>query len=135
MKNFTKPLSYFFFLLMLGFVACNSSSTIDPANSIIGKWRQTTVTSIPAPTASVQKAIDNNIICNKNVVYEFTSTDYISSGITCNGVDTKSTSPYTLSNGKLTFYNTTFDVTISGNQLTWTGVDNGITGITTFTRL
>jgi putative NADH-flavin reductase len=44
MKNLTKVFAYFFFFLMLGFVACKSSTTVEPSTSIIGKWKITTAT-------------------------------------------------------------------------------------------
>jgi putative NADH-flavin reductase len=44
MKNLTKSISYFFFFLMLGFVACKSTTTVEPSTSIVGKWKITTVT-------------------------------------------------------------------------------------------
>ena len=52
MKNLTKVFAYFLFFLMLGFVACKSSSTVEPANSIIGKWKVTTLNNKGASTAS-----------------------------------------------------------------------------------
>jgi hypothetical protein len=137
MKNLTKVFAYFFFFLMLNFVACKSSTTVEPSSSIslVGKWKVTAESYSPMPKGYTQKEIDADIVCNKNVVIEFTAKTVSSSGKDCSGFSVDFTFDYTISGSKITSYGTTSDFTLSGNTLIITDNSGGTAHKTTYTRL
>ena len=139
MKNLTKSLSYFFFFLMLGFVACKSSNNVEPANAIIGKWKMTVWTMSPMPSSITQKDLDGYVDCFKNIVNEFTATKATVTGKDCFGNSYNEQYDYTASGGKLTDKSTgeTTDFSINGNTFTTSSYDptDKTTTKVTYTRL
>ena len=108
MKNLTKVFAYFFFFLMLGFVACKSSTTVEPSTSIIGKWKVTTLNNKGASASTFTYFQDF-----KSTVWEFKSDKtievegsnfgvYTVTGTTLS-LNSKATGPFTISGSTMTF--------------------------------
>lgn len=139
MKNLTKSFSYFFFFVMLGFVSCKSSDSVDAANPLIGKWKMTGLTYMPMPQFLTQKDFDDVVACTKNVVLEITATKVITSGKDCLGNVNNEQTEYTFSGGKLTEKSTgkTSDISVTGNTFIQSLYDatSKVTIKTTYTRL
>jgi hypothetical protein len=139
MKNLTKSFSYFFFFVMLGFVACKSSDSVDPAASIIGKWKMTSLTYTPMPLSLTQATLDDYVACLKNVVFEYTANKQITTGKDCSGTSYNEQYDYTISGSTVTDKATgeTVDITISGNTFTASsyGKTTKATSKVTYTRL
>jgi hypothetical protein len=139
MKNLTKSFSYFFFFLMLGFVACKSSDSVDAENPLIGRWKMTALTYSPLPQFVTQKDFDDVVVCVKDVVLEFTATKAITSGKDCYGNVNNQQTEYTFAGGKFTEKGTgkTSDISVAGNTFTQSTYDatSKVTIKTTHTRL
>lgn len=135
MKNLTKTFAYFFFFLMLEFVACKSSTTVEPSTSIVGKYKITAESYSPIPNGYTQKSIDEEIVCNKNIVYEFTAKTISSSGKDCSGFTVNFEFDYTISGNKISSFGTTSDFSLSGNTLIITDNSGGSVHKLTYTRI
>jgi hypothetical protein len=139
MKNSTKSLSYLFFFLMIGFVACKSSDSVDPATALIGKWKITAFTITPLPSNTTQKSLDSYVDCLKNVVFEYTATKAIISGKDCYGTSYNEQGDYTISGSTVTDKSTgdVINISINGNTFIASSYDqtDKTTSKITYTRL
>jgi Lipocalin-like domain len=136
MKSNILNIVLFLFLLVIS-ISCdfgNHDSVSPKSNSIIGKWKQTKLTETNG--SSTQAELNDHITCEKNIVYEFTATQNIISGINCQGYDYKNYNiSYKLVGNSLTIAGQTSTIELNGNTLVIPTKYGTITRKTTFTRL
>ena len=138
MKNLIQTSVFLLLCLVVCCVSCTSStSDVSPSASIVGKYKMSKKTISPLPTGTTQAKLDADVVCLKNVVYEFSETQFSSSGKDCKGFSILSSRNFTLSGNKITF---TFDdevkaFTVNDTQLTVSSSFGKEITTTTYTRL
>jgi Lipocalin-like domain len=109
MKNLTKIFAYFFFVLMLGFAACKSSTTVEPSTSIIGKWKVTTLNNKGASTVAFsyfqgfQSTIWEFKSDNKTIEVDGANFGIYTVTGTTLSLNSKATGPFSISGSTMTF--------------------------------
>jgi hypothetical protein len=148
LKTQKSALYMLLFAMSISLFSCSKSdsSTATPANSVVGNWKITGYFIKTGTAAEVDytSVLFTSSACIKDLVISFSSSGKVtgsSSSKACDtsglGVDSNST--YTVTGTQITLIDAagakdTYNLSFSGNTMSWSQTDSGITSRIVFTK-